>query len=187
MGFDKILQQWETGKDSSKRKKTIPPASTANQNRQDDWLENYLPDKNQIDEKDSMKPPPISSHRSKWLNMEPQDTLDLHGMTEQEAQSALSGFIQSMMRRGLTEGACHPWQGTAFPGRFSFGPHGQAVSGRIKPGWSVWASQGTGRREGSYLVLASGLLTQIHQTTSLFFSFVSTDFASHKSPSRYRL
>ena len=51
-----------------------------------------------------MKPPPVSAQRTKWLNMEAQDTLDLHGMTELEARTALTGFIQSMMRRGLRKG-----------------------------------------------------------------------------------
>ena len=68
------------------------------------WLEHYPPDQSQIDKKDKLRPPPVSESRSKWLNKKPQDTLDLHGMTEQEGKEALARFIQSMIRRGLRKG-----------------------------------------------------------------------------------
>jgi len=96
MGFESILEQWENKKDKKK--------SSGRKSSSGDWLEAYLPDAEVLAAKDKDEKPPVSGGSSIWLRRDPQDVLDLHGLTGQEADDAISGFIRSMGRRGFRKG-----------------------------------------------------------------------------------
>jgi hypothetical protein len=105
MDFDSILEQWENRKDRYSNSsgigsrpesaETSPPA---------DWLDSYLPDAGILAAKETDEKPPVSGGRSIWLRRDPQDVLDLHGLTGREAEEALRRFIGSMRNRGLRKG-----------------------------------------------------------------------------------
>jgi DNA-nicking Smr family endonuclease len=95
MNFGDILDEWE------KIKRERPPSSRASDDNaitMESWSEvNDMRDK---DAEDSRGP------RHEWearrlAALRPQDVLDLHGMTADEASSAIRAFIESSSRRGL--------------------------------------------------------------------------------------
>ncbi len=104
MGFDSILEQWENRKDTAKppagESAEISPGKVSSA----DWLDAYLPDADVLAAKDKEEKPPVSGGTSIWLRRDPQDVLDLHGLTGREARDAMAGFIRSMNNRGLRKG-----------------------------------------------------------------------------------
>ena len=64
----------------------------------DEWLKMYPPE-----DKDggNLRPSPAPVHRKKLRKMAPQQTLDLHGMTAEEASAALEDFLRQASRKGL--------------------------------------------------------------------------------------
>lgn len=101
MGFDSILDQWENRKAGKK----VPVEKTESTSAPSgDWLEAYPPDADILAAKDKDERPPVSAGKSIWLRRDPQDILDLHGLTGREAGEDLNRFIQSMRHRGLRKG-----------------------------------------------------------------------------------
>lgn len=105
MDFEQILNRWENqkgGGDSSQggeaHGKDSPPSGKAN------WLDRYLPGREQVAEKEEDPAPPVSEGRSIWLRRPHQAALDLHSFTRREAERELARFIQSMRQRGLRKG-----------------------------------------------------------------------------------
>ena len=105
--FEDILSQWEEQEKTKSRKEKEAALKTSSDEKKrkdkamDDWLEMYPPDRAMKDRKE--KPDRIITHtRKKELaRMEPQDILDLHGWTGQDALNELDLFLRSAKRRGL--------------------------------------------------------------------------------------
>jgi len=106
MGFDSILEQWESRKDTVKPSETKKNDSTRGNRvlENGEWLDAYLPDADVLALKNREERPPVSEGSSIWLKRAPQDVLDLHGLTGKEARDAMAAFIHSMRRRGLRKG-----------------------------------------------------------------------------------
>jgi len=106
MDFDSILEQWENRKGSTEppKVKKKPGSRGAAGLENGDWLEAYLPDADVLALKNKEERPPVSEGSSIWLRKDPQDVLDLHGLTGKEARDAMAAFLPSMRRRGLRKG-----------------------------------------------------------------------------------
>ncbi|MCG8453339.1 MAG: Smr/MutS family protein [Spirochaetales bacterium] len=104
MDFDHILRDWEEQKQRKSPKKKMVKNPKSEKTMSQDWLDLYPPDQKTVQAKSHEKVPPKSEGTSIWYRRPHQDTLDLHGLTAQEAQSALHAFIASMRRRGLRKG-----------------------------------------------------------------------------------
>ncbi len=102
MKFDDILSQWDKQQRYRKAEdlKKAPPSRNDSDDMKD-WLEMYPPDRKMKDRKEI--PDRIITHtRKKELNrMDPQESLDLHGWTGNEAVRELENFLKRSKRRGL--------------------------------------------------------------------------------------
>ena len=101
MNFENILDEWENIK-KQKRKKSVKKEQSSWFD--EDLLNKYSPDPDIIKEKETDNTPPVSSGKNIWLRRQPQDTLDLHGLSSKEAEREIMFFIASMRRRGLRKG-----------------------------------------------------------------------------------
>ncbi len=108
MDFDSILEKWENRRDRGNSSADVPPSAgtepQSNGGFSDDVLSRYLPGSDTVASKAVEEKPPVAEGRSIWLKRAVQDTLDLHGLTGQEARSEIGRFIRSMRRRGLRKG-----------------------------------------------------------------------------------
>lgn len=104
MKFDDILSQWDKQqryrKEESLRKPSAPEKKD-DQEKMEEWLEQYPPDRKMGERKEI--PDRIIIHtRKKEINrMDPQDSLDLHGWNGKEALRELEAFLKRSKRRGL--------------------------------------------------------------------------------------
>ena len=90
MDFEKILDAWEkkrTGRSSSGRRDM------------EDLISRYPPKEAKEDHEPANQERPGSDSRN-LRNVEPQATLDLHGMNSREAEQALDNFVFECRRRG---------------------------------------------------------------------------------------
>lgn len=78
-------------------------------------------------------PPPMSRHEKNVL--EPQDTLDLHGLTWKEACACLDRFVQDARRRGLVKVLVIHGKGLHSPG-----------DGILRKSFREWAARQKGVR-----------------------------------------
>ncbi|MDC7241617.1 MAG: Smr/MutS family protein [Spirochaetales bacterium] len=105
MKFDEILSQWDKHQRYRKAEDLKKSPGKQSQGRDPDemkdWLEMYPPDRKMGERKEV--PDRIITHtRKKELNrMDPQDSLDLHGWTGNEAVRELENFLKRSKRRGL--------------------------------------------------------------------------------------
>ncbi|WP_319558800.1 Smr/MutS family protein [Marispirochaeta sp.] len=95
MNFGDILEQWEKQNSQDDERAKEQAAYKEVMNR---WLENNpYPCK----DADRNRPGKKSPSRKTIRRMAPQDTLDLHGYTVEEALKELDGFLLRSRRRGL--------------------------------------------------------------------------------------
>lgn len=104
MDFAKILDEWEKGK--AKRKPRHSTAGNESEDNSDsrqvikEWLdseENW-----KYYDKGSLEPDADPAVRRQYLrNMEPEDELDLHGLTLEKSLVQLDRFLNAAVHRGL--------------------------------------------------------------------------------------
>lgn len=103
--FEKILEEWENQNSIREPAKNTTYKKIKGSDPEDtSWLDLYPPDSHQVDEKEEEYSRPISEGSSIWKKKEPQDVVDLHGLTGKEARRALNDFVHSMQKRGLRKG-----------------------------------------------------------------------------------
>jgi DNA-nicking Smr family endonuclease len=106
MNFEDILSQWEqqqrykSAKDRDVERKKSAEVKAA---PMDDWLEMYPPDRKLAERKEIPDRIIIHTRKKELARMDPQDTLDLHGWTGQEALSELEYFLKKSKRKGLNK------------------------------------------------------------------------------------
>ncbi|MFP4363124.1 MAG: Smr/MutS family protein [Spirochaetia bacterium] len=89
--FGKILNQWEHYKEKKPSEKKTQIS---------DMMQSWL-DSNSVPDKDSLQPKAENKPKIKNLvQMTPQDTLDLHGMTVPEAEATTNSFLQASANKG---------------------------------------------------------------------------------------
>lgn len=96
MDFGKIYEQWEKGRKTEK--------SRTARKELENWLDTNPIPPEFIDGRDEEGPHPSQRkglERSQLRKMEPEDSLDLHGMTAEEALAALERFLLVSRQRGL--------------------------------------------------------------------------------------
>ncbi len=101
VSFEKILRQWERQQKFQSDEKRNQPGSRKNSPSMDDLLEMYPPDRNMQHWKEEQDRIIIHTEKKRLARMEPQDSLDLHGLTSREAIEELQKFLESSRRRGL--------------------------------------------------------------------------------------
>ncbi len=99
MKFEEILSQWE-------KQKKVKTSSAGKQDEireetMDDWLEMYPPDRKLGEKKEIPDRIIIHTRKKELARMDPQETLDLHGWTGQDAVRELDNFLRKSKRRGL--------------------------------------------------------------------------------------
>lgn len=101
MDFGKILEQWEKGNHSGKNKKSSSSVKSVKEDKTkliNMWIDKYgVYNKDEKTEEESEP----SVKRKNLKEMKPQATIDLHGMTTEQAKYALESFFDSAEKRGL--------------------------------------------------------------------------------------
>ncbi len=89
MNFEDIFKQWERSSRSQKKQNS----------RFDNLYEKYAPTEEDLqkDEGGAAQPTPGPAAQA----LEPEDTLDLHGLTAEEAERQVLEFLEDASRRGL--------------------------------------------------------------------------------------
>jgi DNA-nicking Smr family endonuclease len=98
MDFGDILDEWDKIK-----KESEVSSSSAKRKSRTSAFESWL-DAEGVDDKDAGDPLDAAERRDesrRLASLRPQAILDLHGMTAEEAESAIAGFIDSSARSGL--------------------------------------------------------------------------------------
>ena len=98
MDFGDILDEW----DKIKKDREASP-SPAKAKERGSALEAWL-DAEGVEDKDAARLPDASERREearRLAALKPQASLDLHGMSAEEAESAIARFIESSSRNGL--------------------------------------------------------------------------------------
>jgi DNA-nicking Smr family endonuclease len=96
MDFGKIYEEWEKGRETNKKLKV--------RKELEDWLDNNSIPPEVIDGRDEEAPHPSrlkAARRAELRRMEPEDSIDLHGLTAEEALRTLAGFLEASRKRGL--------------------------------------------------------------------------------------
>lgn len=105
MKFDEILSQWDKQqryrKEGSIQKS--PSLEKKTNEKMDDWLEMYPPDRKMGERKEVPDRIIIHTRKKEISRMEPQDSLDLHGWTGREAIRELEGFLKRSKMKGLNK------------------------------------------------------------------------------------
>ena len=103
MKFDEILSQWDKQQRYRKEENLKKPSSPAKkvEEKMDDWLEMYPPDRKMGERKEIPDRIIIHTRKKEISRMEPQDSLDLHGWTGREAIMELEGFLKRSKRKGF--------------------------------------------------------------------------------------
>ena len=99
MDFGEILNRWEREGDGGREKGVKHRRSSELQQNLNHWLESHgVEDKDDGDE--SSAPSRIEEAR-RLAALEPQDSIDLHGLRAAEAAEELEGFLLRSSRAGL--------------------------------------------------------------------------------------
>ncbi|MFP4562534.1 MAG: Smr/MutS family protein [Spirochaetia bacterium] len=96
MDFGKIYEEWEKGRGTNKKLKVHQEL--------EDWLDTNSIPPEVMDGRDEEAPHPSrlkAARRAELRRMEPEDSIDLHGMTAEEAVRTLAGFLETSRKRGL--------------------------------------------------------------------------------------
>ena len=107
MDFGRILDDWEAIKREHKASLTTEPSPVRgppdDSSKAREALETWL-ERNVISDKDAEQGVSANERiqESRRLNaLKPEAVLDLHGMTAEEAESAIAGFLEDSARTGL--------------------------------------------------------------------------------------
>jgi DNA-nicking Smr family endonuclease len=106
MDFGKIYEQWEKGRHTEGRNTEGPGAGRKEKVRREleEWLDaNPIPPE-AVDGRDEEALHPSqrkAARRAELRRMEPEDSIDLHGMTAEEAVAALKIFLEASRKRDL--------------------------------------------------------------------------------------
>lgn len=100
MGFEDILNQWDSRKVSEKKSESSKK-SVLNRERRDmsSFLDMYPPD--EFSGEPQPEKPTIRQKRRNYRRMKPQETIDLHGFSLQSAMFALEDFLTSCRKRKI--------------------------------------------------------------------------------------
>lgn len=103
MKFDEILSQWDKQQHYRKGEniKKTPAENRRSDEKMDDWLEMYPPDRKMGERKEIPDRIIIHTRKKEISRMDPQDSLDLHGWTGREAIMELEGFLKRSKRKGF--------------------------------------------------------------------------------------
>ena len=97
MDFGDVLNQWEQGKAGEKNARRTA-AAEKKAHPLDIWLRS-----NKVSDKDSQaeETPDAAERRRRLRQKKPDDFIDIHGLTRDEAWIALESFFNDALRRGL--------------------------------------------------------------------------------------
>ena len=144
MGFGDILDGWE--KDRKKKKKKPGMG---------EWMEAYPPKDEDVTDDSAGHPNAEAARLRKVLrNMEPQRTLDLHGLTRVEAMQRVDSFLDECRQDGLTKVLIVHGKGHHSKGEPVLGPEiRRYVSGKDFTGESQTADNRWGGSGAFWVIL----------------------------------
>ncbi len=100
MDFDDILNQWNVGVARKRKKQGLESPNSEFNN----WLDQYPPGTGHVAEKEIHHKPQYRKKNHKVQKHHPQDSLNLHGYSCEEAEEELNNFMISMRKRNLRTG-----------------------------------------------------------------------------------